>query len=72
MTESIYIKYALPAGINTADVRVTLSITNAKGIEKSFQLIEGASWFLCGEGYFGLCKDIYGAMAYQVRRCFMS
>eukprot|EP00962_Isochrysis_galbana_P025902 scaffold8006_cov113-Isochrysis_galbana.AAC.1 len=66
VTESVYVKYAPPSGIAAADVLVTLTVTNAAGVAKAFQLMEGGSWFLCGSGYFGLCKDVYGAMAYEV------
>mmetsp|Transcript_51766 Transcript_51766/g.166946 ORF Transcript_51766/g.166946 Transcript_51766/m.166946 type:complete len:539 (+) Transcript_51766:93-1709(+) len=66
VTESIYLKYEPPADHEVTDV--TLSITNAKGATKDFPLAAGASWHLCGEGYWGMCKDKYGAFTYSVPR----
>jgi len=64
--ENIYVKYKPP--VPADHVAVSLTITNAQGEGKTFQLQQGASWHLCGAGYFGLCKDQYGAFAYQVPR----
>ena len=66
VTESIYLKYEPPADHEVTGV--TLSITNAAGATKDFPLAAGASWHLCGEGYWGMCKDKYGAFTYSVPR----
>ena len=55
-------KYKPPS----TDVKVVLTLINAKNFAKEFTLKEGASWSLCGAGYYGLCKDLYGSFTYAV------
>lgn len=64
VTENIYLKWANSTGA-AETLTVTLSVTNANGETKEFPLQEGAN---CGEGYFGFCKDKWGAFTYEVTK----
>lgn len=65
--ESISIKWAPEMGAGN-NVSATVTLTNAAGASKTWPLREGGSWHLCGTGYFGFCKDKYGAFTYAVPR----
>ncbi|KAJ1454679.1 hypothetical protein M885DRAFT_618001 [Pelagophyceae sp. CCMP2097] len=63
--ETIYIKYAPPAVVAADQVaNVVLTLKNASDEAMSFNLVEGDSYNLCGSGFWGLCKDMYGAFTY--------
>jgi hypothetical protein len=64
VTETIYLKWAPTLG-PAESTTVTLTITNAKGVAKTFALIEGTN---CGAGFFGFCKDIWGAFTYAATK----
>jgi len=65
VTESIFFKWGNTTGL-AEDVEVTLTITNAAGDEETFEIPLGAT--NCGEGFFGFCKDKWGAFTYLVTK----
>lgn len=64
VTENVYLKWENSTG-PAESLTVTLSVTNAKGLTKDFSLQQGAN---CGEGYFGFCKDKWGAFTYEITK----
>jgi hypothetical protein len=61
VTETIYLKWGNSTG-PAAELNVTLTVTNANGDTKTFPLAEGHN---CGAGFFGFCKDKWGAFSYE-------
>jgi hypothetical protein len=64
VTETIYLKWANMTG-PAEDLNVTLTVTNAKGVAKTFPLVQGNN---CGAGFFGFCKDKWGAFSYAAAK----
>ncbi len=60
VTETVYLKWGNSTG-PAADLNVTLTVTNVKGDSQTFPLVEGNN---CGAGFFGFCKDQWGAFSY--------
>lgn len=60
--ENIYLKWGNTTG-PADELNVTLTVTNVDGIARTFQMVQGTN---CGEGYFGFCKDKWGAFVYEM------
>ena len=61
--EDVLLKYSP----SKSDAEITLTVTNAAGETASFPLPMGSN---CGEGFYGFCKDKWGALSYNALKVY--